>query len=137
MSDLHSRVALERIDHGVLRSNDLFVRLLLRKHGIDANSVVYIPVGFGTTRLATLQAGTVDAVPLGAAISRSVAAGDGGDGKSDLLFHSGDAGDFPMTSRPKILRRRAGNLFISMTGATRKFNCESAGRGQSRNDWQP
>ena len=42
------------------------MRLLLRKHGINANSVAYIPVGFGGTRLAALQAGSVDAVPLGA-----------------------------------------------------------------------
>ena len=47
-------------------TQELSVRLLLRKHGINANSVVYIPVGFGGTRLAALQAGTVDAVPLGA-----------------------------------------------------------------------
>src|SRR5262245_21926174 len=47
-------------------TQELSVRLLLRKHGVDANSVVYIPVGFGATRLAALQAGTVDAVPLGA-----------------------------------------------------------------------
>ena len=47
-------------------TQELSVRLLLRKHGIDANSVVYIPVGFGGTRLAALQAGSVDAVPLGA-----------------------------------------------------------------------
>jgi ABC-type nitrate/sulfonate/bicarbonate transport system substrate-binding protein len=47
-------------------TQELSVRLLLRKHGIDANSVVYIPVGFGATRLAALQADTVDAVPLGA-----------------------------------------------------------------------
>jgi ABC-type nitrate/sulfonate/bicarbonate transport system substrate-binding protein len=38
----------------------------MRKHGIDANSVVYIAVGFGGARLAALQTGTVDAVPLGA-----------------------------------------------------------------------
>src|SRR6476619_6256197 len=47
-------------------TQELSVRLLLRKYGIDANSVVYIPVGFGGTRLAALQTGTVDAVPLGA-----------------------------------------------------------------------
>lgn len=47
-------------------TQELSVRLLLRKYGINANSVVYIPVGFGGTRLAALQAGTVDAVPLGA-----------------------------------------------------------------------
>lgn len=47
-------------------TQELSVRLLLRKHGINANSVAYIPVGFGGTRLAALQAGTVDAVPLGA-----------------------------------------------------------------------
>ena len=47
-------------------TQELSVRLLLRKHGIDANSVVYIPVGFGATRLVALQTGTVDAVPLGA-----------------------------------------------------------------------
>jgi ABC-type nitrate/sulfonate/bicarbonate transport system substrate-binding protein len=47
-------------------TQELSVRLLLRKYGIDANSVVYMPVGFGATRLAALQAGTVDAVPLGA-----------------------------------------------------------------------
>jgi NitT/TauT family transport system substrate-binding protein len=47
-------------------TQELSVRLLLRKHGIDANSVVFIPVGFGGTRLAALQAGSVDAVPLGA-----------------------------------------------------------------------
>jgi ABC-type nitrate/sulfonate/bicarbonate transport system substrate-binding protein len=47
-------------------TQEFSVRLLLRKHGIDANSVVYIPVGFGGTRLAALQTGTVDAVPLGA-----------------------------------------------------------------------
>jgi ABC-type nitrate/sulfonate/bicarbonate transport system substrate-binding protein len=47
-------------------TQELSVRLLLRKHGINANSVAYIPVGFGGTRLAALQAGSVDAVPLGA-----------------------------------------------------------------------
>ncbi|TMA60684.1 MAG: ABC transporter substrate-binding protein [Deltaproteobacteria bacterium] len=47
-------------------TQELSVRLLLRKHGIDVNSVVYIPVGFGATRLAALQTGVVDAVPLGA-----------------------------------------------------------------------
>lgn len=47
-------------------TQELSVRLLLRKYGIDANAVAYIPVGFGGTRLAALQAGTVDAVPLGA-----------------------------------------------------------------------
>ena len=47
-------------------TQELSVRLLLRKHGIDANSVAYIPVGFGATRLAALQTGNVDAVPLGA-----------------------------------------------------------------------
>jgi ABC-type nitrate/sulfonate/bicarbonate transport system substrate-binding protein len=47
-------------------TQELSVRLLLRKHGIDANSVVYVAVGFGGTRLAALQAGTVQAVPLGA-----------------------------------------------------------------------
>jgi ABC-type nitrate/sulfonate/bicarbonate transport system substrate-binding protein len=47
-------------------TQELSVRLLLRKHGIDANSVAYIPVGFGGTRLAALQVGSVDAVPLGA-----------------------------------------------------------------------
>jgi ABC-type nitrate/sulfonate/bicarbonate transport system substrate-binding protein len=39
---------------------------LLRKHGIDGNAVVYIPVGFGATRLLALQTGAVDAAPLGA-----------------------------------------------------------------------
>jgi ABC-type nitrate/sulfonate/bicarbonate transport system substrate-binding protein len=47
-------------------TQELSVRLLLRKHNIDANSVAYMPVGFGATRLAALQAGTVDAAPLGA-----------------------------------------------------------------------
>lgn len=47
-------------------TQELSVRLLLRKHGVNANSVAYVPVGFGGTRLAALQAGTVDAVPLGA-----------------------------------------------------------------------
>jgi ABC-type nitrate/sulfonate/bicarbonate transport system substrate-binding protein len=47
-------------------TQELSVRLLLRKHGIDANSVAYVPVGFGAQRLAALQAGAVDAVPLGA-----------------------------------------------------------------------
>src|SRR6516165_9027672 len=47
-------------------TQELSVRLLLRKHGIDANSVVYIAVGFGGARLAALQTGTVDGVPLGA-----------------------------------------------------------------------
>jgi ABC-type nitrate/sulfonate/bicarbonate transport system substrate-binding protein len=47
-------------------TQELSVRLLLRKHGINANSVAYIPVGFGATRLAALQTGVVDAVPLGA-----------------------------------------------------------------------
>ncbi|HET9917115.1 MAG TPA: ABC transporter substrate-binding protein [Candidatus Binatia bacterium] len=47
-------------------TQELSVRLLLRKHGLDANSVVYMPVGFGAQRLAALQAGSVDAVPLGA-----------------------------------------------------------------------
>ena len=47
-------------------TQELSVRLLLRKHDIDANSVVYIAVGFGGARLAALQTGTVDAVPLGA-----------------------------------------------------------------------
>ncbi len=47
-------------------TQELSVRLLLRKYGIDANSVSYMPVGFGAQRLAALQAGSVDAVPLGA-----------------------------------------------------------------------
>jgi ABC-type nitrate/sulfonate/bicarbonate transport system substrate-binding protein len=47
-------------------TQELSVRLLLRKHGIDANSVVYIAVGFGGARLAALQTGAVDAAPLGA-----------------------------------------------------------------------
>ena len=47
-------------------TQELSVRLLLRKHGINANSVVYMAVGFGGARLAALQTGTVDAVPLGA-----------------------------------------------------------------------
>jgi NitT/TauT family transport system substrate-binding protein len=47
-------------------TQELSVRLLMRKHGLDANSVVYMPVGFGAQRLAALQAGSVDAVPLGA-----------------------------------------------------------------------
>jgi ABC-type nitrate/sulfonate/bicarbonate transport system substrate-binding protein len=47
-------------------TQELSVRLLLRKHGIDANSVVYMAVGFGGARLAALQTETVDAVPLGA-----------------------------------------------------------------------
>jgi NitT/TauT family transport system substrate-binding protein len=47
-------------------TQELSVRLLLRKDGIDANSVAYVAVGFGAQRLAALQAGTVDAVPLGA-----------------------------------------------------------------------
>ena len=47
-------------------TQELSVRLLMRKHGIDANSVVYMAVGFGGARLAALQTGTVDAVPLGA-----------------------------------------------------------------------
>jgi ABC-type nitrate/sulfonate/bicarbonate transport system substrate-binding protein len=42
------------------------VRWLLRKQGLDANAVAYVPVGFGAQRLAALQAGSVDAVPLGA-----------------------------------------------------------------------
>lgn len=47
-------------------TQELSVRLLLRKHGIDANAVAYVPVGFGAQRLVALQAGAVDAVPLGA-----------------------------------------------------------------------
>ncbi len=47
-------------------TQELSVRLLLRKYGIDANAVAYVPVGFGAQRLAALQAGSVDAVPLGA-----------------------------------------------------------------------
>lgn len=47
-------------------TQELSVRLLLRKHGIDAHSVIYVAVGFGGARLAALQAGAVDAVPLGA-----------------------------------------------------------------------
>lgn len=47
-------------------TQELSVRLLLRKHGLDANAVVYLPVGFGATRLAALQTGIVDAAPLGA-----------------------------------------------------------------------
>ncbi|MBM2806485.1 MAG: myristoyl transferase [Deltaproteobacteria bacterium] len=47
-------------------TQELSVRLLLRKYGINANSVAYVPVGFGAQRLAALQAGSVDAVPLGA-----------------------------------------------------------------------
>src|SRR5262245_1714781 len=39
-------------------TQELSVRLLLRKYGINANSVAYIPVGFGATRLAALQTGT-------------------------------------------------------------------------------
>ena len=47
-------------------TQELSVRLLLHKYGIDANSVAYVPVGFGAQRLAALQVGSVDAVPLGA-----------------------------------------------------------------------
>src|SRR5690349_12003995 len=47
-------------------TQELSTRLLLRKHGIDPNSVVYVAVGFGAQRLAALQAGAIDAVPLGA-----------------------------------------------------------------------
>jgi NitT/TauT family transport system substrate-binding protein len=47
-------------------TQELSTRLLLRKHGIDANAVAYVPVGFGAQRLAALLAGAVDAVPLGA-----------------------------------------------------------------------
>jgi len=47
-------------------TQELSVRLLLRKYGIDANRIAYVPVGFGAQRLAALQAGSVDAVPLGA-----------------------------------------------------------------------
>jgi len=47
-------------------TQELSVRLLLRKRGLDANAVAYVPVGFGAQRLAALQAGSVDAVPLGA-----------------------------------------------------------------------
>ena len=47
-------------------TQELSVRLLLRKHGINGNAVVYVPVGFGATRLAALQTGVVDAAPLGA-----------------------------------------------------------------------
>ena len=47
-------------------TQELSSRLLLRKHGIDPNSVAYVQVGFGAQRLAALQAGSVDAVPLGA-----------------------------------------------------------------------
>jgi len=47
-------------------TQELSVRLLLRKHGLDANSIAYVPVGFGAQRLVALQAGAVDAVPLGA-----------------------------------------------------------------------
>src|SRR4030095_4838464 len=54
-------------------TQELSVRLLLRKHGLDVNSVAYVPVGFGATRLAALQTGTVDAVPLGAATLTSSA----------------------------------------------------------------
>jgi ABC-type nitrate/sulfonate/bicarbonate transport system substrate-binding protein len=47
-------------------TQELSVRLLLRKHGINGNAVIYVPVGFGATRLAALQTGIVDAAPLGA-----------------------------------------------------------------------
>ncbi|HWH77681.1 MAG TPA: ABC transporter substrate-binding protein, partial [Candidatus Binatus sp.] len=47
-------------------TQELSVRLLLRKHGLDADSIAYVPVGFGAQRLVALQAGAVDAVPLGA-----------------------------------------------------------------------
>ena len=47
-------------------TQELSVRLLLRKHGINGNAVIYVPVGFGATRLAALQTGVVDAAPLGA-----------------------------------------------------------------------
>ena len=48
-------------------TQELSVRLLLRKYGLNANSVAWVPVGFGAQRLAALHAGSVDAVPLGAA----------------------------------------------------------------------
>lgn len=47
-------------------TQELATRLLLRKHNINPSSVAYVPVGFGAQRLAALQAGSVDAVPLGA-----------------------------------------------------------------------
>jgi ABC-type nitrate/sulfonate/bicarbonate transport system substrate-binding protein len=46
-------------------THEISVRLLLKKHRIDPNSVAFTPVGFGGTRLAAIQAGSIDAATLG------------------------------------------------------------------------
>lgn len=45
-------------------THEISVRLLLKKHGIDPNKVVFTPLGFGATRLAAIRAGSIDAATL-------------------------------------------------------------------------
>lgn len=45
-------------------THELAVRLLLRKRGLDPNSVAYQTTGFGAARVAALEAGSVDATTL-------------------------------------------------------------------------
>lgn len=47
-------------------THEISVRLLLKKHNIDSNKVIFTPLGFGSTRLAAIKAGSVDSATLGA-----------------------------------------------------------------------
>jgi ABC-type nitrate/sulfonate/bicarbonate transport system substrate-binding protein len=45
-------------------THEIAMRLLLRKHGIDPNSVVYAPIGTGAARKSAIETGAVDAATL-------------------------------------------------------------------------
>ena len=44
---------------------EISVRMVLAKHGIDANSVSYTPLGYGAARLAAIRSGAIPAAILG------------------------------------------------------------------------
>lgn len=45
-------------------THEISARLLLKKHGIDPNKVIFTPLGFGGTRLAAIKTGSVDSATL-------------------------------------------------------------------------
>jgi NitT/TauT family transport system substrate-binding protein len=45
-------------------THEIVVRLLLRRHGLDPNGVVYVATGSGAARISAIEAGAVDAATL-------------------------------------------------------------------------
>src|SRR5947209_5680949 len=45
-------------------THEITMRLLLRRHGIDPNAVVYATIGSGAARISAIEAGAVDAATL-------------------------------------------------------------------------